>query len=88
MEQDRRHDQRRRTLKAGQIVFHDLSRAYDCMIRNTSDNGAMLKLPSTVGIPDEFFIYIESEKIRRHATIAWRNEDQIGIKYDGPAESI
>jgi len=88
MDEERRAEQRQRTLKAGQIVFNDLTRAYDCLVRNTSSEGAMLKLSSTVGIPDEFFVYIESEKTRRPAAIIWRNENQIGVRYAGPAEAV
>lgn len=88
MEEDRRVSPRRRTLKAGRIVFGQLSRVFDCTIRNASETGALLLVPNSTGIPDEFLLYVDSEQTRQPAEVIWRQDDRVGIRFTGPAESI
>ncbi|MBD8892754.1 PilZ domain-containing protein [Roseibium litorale] len=87
MEDERRGSERRRTLKSGRIVFGGLSQVFNCTIRNTSDGGALLTLPSTMGVPSAFLLYIDNESTRRPVEVVWRTEDKLGIRYTGPAES-
>lgn len=87
MNEERRGNQRRRTLKKGRIVFGQLSRVYDCTIRNVSETGALLLVPNSTGIPDNFLLYVDAEQNRRPAEIIWRRDDRVGIRYTGPAES-
>lgn len=87
MEQHSRKETRKRTLKAGRIVYDRLSRVFDCTIRNASDSGALLLVPSTTGIPSEFLLYMDSDHQRRPAEVIWRQDDRIGIRFTGPAES-
>ncbi len=77
-----------RTLKAGRIVYDRLSRVFDCTIRNASEAGALLLVPSTTGIPSEFLLYMDSDQKRRPAEVVWRQDDRIGIRFTGPAETI
>jgi hypothetical protein len=49
---DNRSYRRQRTLKAGRIVFNQRSSVFDCSIRNLSQTGACLNVPSTIGIPE------------------------------------
>lgn len=88
MKQDNRADTRMRTLKAGRIVYDRLSRVFDCTIRNASEAGALLLVPSTTGIPSEFLLYMDSDQKRRPAEVVWRQDDRIGVRFTGPAENI
>jgi hypothetical protein len=88
MEEERRREPRRRMLKAGRIVFGSLSRTYDCTLRNTSSGGALLLVPNSLGVPDAFLLYVESEGTRRPAEIVWRLDDRIGIRFTGSSEEI
>ena len=87
MEDERRSSERRRTLKAGRIVFGGLSQVFNCTVRNTSEGGALLSLPSTMGVPSAFLLYIDNESTRRPVEVVWRTEEKLGIRYTGPAES-
>ena len=71
---------RRRTLKAGKIVFNQGASVIDCVVRNTSDGGAALDVPNTGGIPAEFVLMIVGER-SRECTIAWKRAGKIGAKY-------
>ena len=87
MEMDRRNSARRRTLKKGRIVFGRLSQVYDCTIRNVNETGALLMVPNSFGVPDNFLLYNDAEYSRQPAEVIWRRDDRIGIRYSGPAES-
>ncbi|ADZ70846.1 PilZ domain-containing protein [Polymorphum gilvum] len=84
---ERRKLPRHRTLKSARIVFGNLSQVFDCIIRNASDEGVLLKVSDTLAIPEEFLLYIDADHIRRPARAVWRTEDQIGVRFTGPAES-
>ena len=57
----RRSGLRRRLLKAGTISFNQTC-VISCTVRNMSDAGASLEVPSPLGIPDDFTLVIESEQ--------------------------
>ncbi|WP_417684101.1 PilZ domain-containing protein [Roseibium sp.] len=87
MTEERRNNNRKRTLKAGRIVFGGLSQVFNCTIRNTNETGALLTLPSTLGVPGSFLLYIDNESTRRPVEVVWRSEDKMGVRFTGPAES-
>ncbi|WP_417668014.1 PilZ domain-containing protein [Roseibium sp.] len=87
MTDEQRQTNRKRTLKGGRIVFGGLSQVFDCTIRNTSETGALLVLPSTLGVPGAFLLYVDNECTRRPVEVVWRREDRMGVRFTGPAES-
>jgi hypothetical protein len=78
---DNRGNRRQRSLKSGKITFGNGSFVIDCVIRNFSDTGAQLKVPTTVPIPDSFDL-IESTGKRRRAVVVWRKADLIGVNFE------
>lgn len=86
--EERRRAPRMRTLKAGRIVIHNGTQVYDCMVRNTSEGGVLLKVPNTHQVPEAFLLYIDTDRIRRPVKVVWRTADQIGVSFAGPAEPI
>jgi hypothetical protein len=57
----RRRRERRRTLKAGKIIFNRKTSVVDCMVRNLSGDGACLQVDTIVGIPETFELLIAAE---------------------------
>jgi len=78
---ERRDSPRQRTLKSGTIVFNRRFSSMDCTVRNLTTKGAMLKVGSTVGIPDHFELKLEHEDYRP-CRVAWRREDALGIEFE------
>ena len=76
---EKRAAQRRRVLKAGIIVFR--GGTFNCMIRNLSEQGAVLDLPSSIGIPHDFTLVIPTEGSRFFCQGVWRNERRIGVAF-------
>jgi hypothetical protein len=85
---DKRKITRRRVLKVGKIVFADGMRVIDCTIRDLSKDGARLLIGSTIGVPDNFFLYEQSTGMLYPASIVWRQPKTLGIKFDGEPSSI
>lgn len=78
---DRKGQPRRRTLKAGKIVFDHRSCVINCMVRNVSATGACLEFPSTVGVPDRFDLVIAPEPHARPCRIAWKDKTRVGVTF-------
>jgi hypothetical protein len=80
MLEHRKHP-RRRTLKAGRIVFNQRRSVINCTVRNLSDGGACLEVATSVGVPDDFDLIIEPEGSSRSCHVAWRSEHRIGAAF-------
>jgi two-component system cell cycle response regulator len=78
---NKRGRSRQRVLKSGKIVFAGGSFSVDCTIRDLSDGGARLKVPTTVAIPDRFTLIDAHARTRWEATVVWRKGDQIGVRF-------
>ena len=77
---EKRNEQRSRVLKAGMIEFP--GGAFSCMVRNLSNGGAALDVPSLTGIPSEFSLLLTIEGLRFSCRSVWRNERRIGVTFD------
>ena len=77
-----RRSQRQRVLKGGKIVFANGSFSVDCTVRNLSETGARLQVPTTVAIPDRFTFVDGISGARRAARVIWRKDDLIGIAFE------
>jgi hypothetical protein len=78
---DNRSYRRQRTLKGGRIVFNQRSSVFDCSIRNLSQTGACLNVPSTIGIPEFFELILEPESTGRSCQVMWRSDRRIGVRF-------
>ena len=74
---EKRKSNRRRVLKGGIIEFE--RSAFSCTVRNLSESGAALDVPTLVGIPHEFNLLIESNPFIRPCRVIWRKQNRIGV---------
>jgi hypothetical protein len=72
---------RQRTLKEGRIVFNQRGSVLTCTVRNLSSTGACLDVPSSVGVPENFELVIESDGIQQSCHVTWRSERRIGVHF-------
>jgi len=78
--QNRRESTRQRVLKGGSIAFGK-GAAIGCVIRNMTRSGACLLVESSIGIPDQFELFLSDDKSRRQCGVVWRSVDQIGVAF-------
>jgi len=77
---DRRGSPRRRTFKAGSIVF-GLAPPIECVITNLSDTWAGLEVKFVAAVPDRFQLLLKPELTRRECRVVWRAADRIGVQF-------
>jgi hypothetical protein len=78
--EERRQGQRHRTLKAGRINFNRTN-AFDCRVRNLSPAGACLEVGSQLGIPDDFVLVVESDRLQQPCHVIWRTATRLGVEF-------
>lgn len=61
-------------------ILIEFSKPISCALIDRSDRGARLKVVSVLGIPDQFVLEIERERIP--ARIVWRSPAEIGVAFD------
>jgi hypothetical protein len=78
---ENRREHRRRVLKGARIVFNGGYSVLDCRVRNLSSGGAMIEVPSSLGIPGKFDVAIDAQP-HRPCTVMWRTETLMGVAFD------
>lgn len=76
---ERRASQRRRVLKGATLSFNSGYSAFECVVRNRSENGAKLSLAETFALPSTFRLAIAGEGGAHMARIIWRKPDEMGV---------
>jgi hypothetical protein len=71
---------RQRSFKGASIIFGS-GCALDCVIRNTSPEGAALEVDGTLHIPDEFTLLIKEHSLKRKCRVIWRSHRRIGVAF-------
>ena len=71
---------RKRTLKAGTIVFKS-GGGISGVVKNLSDSGALVQVESVIGVPDNFTLLIEADHFKRECEIVWRLPNRIGVRF-------
>jgi len=79
--EEQRKTPRSRTLKAGKIVLKLHSSVVDCTIRNLSEGGALLLVPSLVGIPATFELVLEPNDVHHDCRVVWRGDNRLGVEF-------
>jgi hypothetical protein len=74
--------QRSRVLRGAVISFRQLGTTIDCTVHNLSNTGACLMVTSPVGIPSEFELVPNRDKVPRHCRVVWRAADRIGVGFE------
>ena len=65
------------------------SRIRECTILDVSDGGARILVSAPSYVTKEFWLLLTKDGTRRRrCRIAWRSDDQIGVSYLGPPQSI
>ncbi len=78
-ESDKRREHRHRVLKTAMIIFPGHTSDFDCVVRDLTDEGACLMVPTPLGIPEVFELAIKGEAAMRPCHVAWRKADRIGV---------
>lgn len=79
--EEHRETARHQTLRGAQIVFNHRSSTISRHLVDLIDKGARIDVPTTLGIPAEFELYIEMTKEWHNCAIAWRSCSRLGVEF-------
>ena len=80
MADEKRATIRHRVLKGGHILINGGQSSFDCMVRNLSAAGALLRVTSIIGIPHNFDLAMDDGRHFACRAI-WRTETEIGVAF-------
>ena len=77
---ERRAAHRRRVLKGAVLTFNGLG-AFEAVVRNQTEKGAMLAFGDTTGVPASFDLAISLDETTRPAQVRWRSMNAVGVEF-------
>jgi PilZ domain len=77
---EKRLSPRRNTMIIATIVYGGGSVRIDCVIRDLSDGGAKLEVPSARSIPNSFDLMVPGHR-PHHCRVAWRALKELGVQF-------
>ncbi len=78
---ERRKSTRNRSLLGARVVFNARSSTMSCMVKNYSEDGALLKFGEVPYIPDQIEILLDNRNTLMPAQIVWRNGATVGVAF-------
>jgi PilZ domain-containing protein len=78
---DRRRHPRRRVLLAGAVCYADGSGSFSCTIRDLSEGGARITIPSGQIIPSSVFLVCLRDRVAYRARLAWNTGTEAGLAF-------
>ncbi|AYD02358.1 PilZ domain-containing protein [Neorhizobium sp. NCHU2750] len=82
MQQQRRFPRSKAFLGA-KILFNDHNSAFDGIVKELSEGGAMIKVENALVIPESFTLEL-SDGRRFECDIRWRRMNAIGVEFRSP----
>jgi hypothetical protein len=79
--QERRRQARKLGMFQARIAFNNLSSTMDCTVRNMSECGALLRMPSTIGAPNEFTLHLLERRKKFAGRVVWRDWERLGLEF-------
>ena len=77
---DRRRMRRRHTLKGASVVFKNGYCSLGCQILDTSEEGALLRVPDFMTCPDSFVLKPKYDP-PHDCEVVWRHGEVLGVRY-------
>jgi len=77
---EKRLSPRRNTMMIATIVYDNGRTRLDCVIRNLSEGGAKLEVPTVRGIPATFELLVPQHRPQR-CRVAWRALKELGVQF-------
>jgi hypothetical protein len=80
------HDNKRaaprlRSFKGAHLVLPNHASTFRCTVRNISETGLCVELPSTLAVPNRVLLKMDDGRSDRWCNVAWRTETRLGLQY-------
>ena len=77
---ERRRWQRSRAFLGGRIVFNHAHSSLDCVVKEISDGGALIKVENAVAVPESFQLILNDGRSFA-CEIIWRKINTLGVSF-------
>lgn len=78
---ERRRVTRHKSFLRGCVYFNNRRSAFDCLIRDLSDEGARIAFSDAVSVPDMIELYIPQKEQTVRAHVEWRHGGELGLAF-------
>jgi len=78
--QERRRLARSRVFKSAKLVV-GASSVVNCVVRNLTNTGACIHVPSTVGLPENLVLTFDGGRSMRSCRLRWRTQNETGVEF-------
>lgn len=79
---DRRKVRRTRSLLSGTISYEDGAKSFFCAVRDFSETGARITVPTEATITDRLFLIIARQHKAYDAVVMWYDKKEAGLKFE------
>src|SRR4051794_256613 len=76
---ERRNARRWKIFKQAELVLK--SGAVTCIIRDISEHGARLQIPSNITLPETFQMFVKGDDVMMTVRHVWSTLDQVGVRF-------
>jgi len=78
--EEKRSSVRHRVLKGAHAAFNDGRSTISCVVRNLSEEGALLRFTSVLGVPDQFVLAFDDGP-RRDCKVLRRSPTELAVEF-------
>ena len=80
---DHRKHPRHKVFKEGRIIPSGSDGFVQVTVRNLSVGGALVQIPETIDLPEDFSLLVASEEMLYPAEAKWRTGELMGLAFTG-----
>jgi hypothetical protein len=87
---DTRRSARSPAYLGGKIIYNNDLWSEECVVRNVSQGGALLRVTDPRTLPDRFKLAVTKHNVEHNARVRWRCHNALGVVFETstPAEVI
>ena len=78
---EKRQSPRRESLMPAVIFYPNQNQHVVCMVRDLSQDGALLDVPLAKEMPMVFWLRLDGETALRFCTVVWRSDYHLGVEF-------
>ncbi|WP_267422751.1 hypothetical protein [Methylobacterium sp. GC_Met_2] len=79
MIEERRGRPRRDLFRLGELLPDGALTSIDCLVRNASEGGALIEVLETEGLPQTFWLKVETLRMNKRCQVARRTKHLLGV---------
>jgi hypothetical protein len=81
MIEKRRAHSRKDLFPIGELLSDDGAPPTDCLVRNSSEAGALMEVKETAGLPQTFRLYVESTGLDKRCVVVRQTKHLFGVAF-------